>query len=125
LPHQGQAAPRGQARAHLLRPARPRAAPRALLQGRRLAPQRARFRQVPPPQGREESPGAAPHLQGYPRPRAAARDPPRGAREVKWLFKTEPSDYSFERLVKEKKTTWTGVKNPLALKHLRQVKKGD
>jgi len=44
---------------------------------------------------------------------------------VKWLFKTEPSDYSFERLVKEKKTTWTGVKNPLALKHLRQVKKGD
>ena len=44
---------------------------------------------------------------------------------MKWLFKTEPSDYSFERLVKEKKTTWTGVKNPLALKHLRQVKKGD
>jgi predicted RNA-binding protein with PUA-like domain len=44
---------------------------------------------------------------------------------VKWLFKTEPSDYSFERLLKEKKTTWTGVKNALALKHLRQVKKGD
>ncbi len=44
---------------------------------------------------------------------------------MKWLFKTEPSDYSFERLVKEKKTSWTGVKNALALKHLRQVKKGD
>jgi predicted RNA-binding protein with PUA-like domain len=44
---------------------------------------------------------------------------------VSWLFKTEPSDYSFERLVKEKKTTWTGVKNALALKHLRQVRKGD
>lgn len=44
---------------------------------------------------------------------------------MKWLFKTEPSDYSFETLVKEKKTTWTGVKNALALKHLRQVKKGD
>ncbi len=44
---------------------------------------------------------------------------------MKWLFKTEPSDYSFEKLVKEKKTTWTGVKNPLALKHLRMVKKGD
>jgi predicted RNA-binding protein with PUA-like domain len=44
---------------------------------------------------------------------------------VKWLFKTEPSDYSFERLLKEKKTTWTGVKNALALKHLRQVRKGD
>jgi len=44
---------------------------------------------------------------------------------VKWLFKTEPSDYSFERLVKDKKTTWTGVKNALALQHLRKVRKGD
>jgi predicted RNA-binding protein with PUA-like domain len=44
---------------------------------------------------------------------------------MKWLFKTEPSDYSFERLVKERKTTWTGVKNALALRHLRQVRKGD
>ena len=44
---------------------------------------------------------------------------------MKWLFKTEPSDYSFERLVREKKTLWIGVKNALALKHLRQVRKGD
>jgi predicted RNA-binding protein with PUA-like domain len=44
---------------------------------------------------------------------------------VKWLFKTEPSDYSFERLLREKKTNWTGVKNALALRHLRQVRKGD
>ena len=44
---------------------------------------------------------------------------------MKWLFKTEPSDYSFERLLKEKKTKWTGVKNALALRHLRQVRKGD
>lgn len=44
---------------------------------------------------------------------------------MKWLFKTEPSDYSFERLVKEKKTVWTGVKNALALQHLRKVRKGD
>lgn len=44
---------------------------------------------------------------------------------MKWLFKTEPSDYSFERLQKDGKTSWTGVKNPLALKHLRGVKKGD
>ena len=44
---------------------------------------------------------------------------------MKWLFKTEPTDYSFERLVKDKKTIWTGVKNALALQHLRQVKKGD
>ena len=44
---------------------------------------------------------------------------------MKWLFKTEPSDYSYERLAKEGRTMWTGVKNALALKHLRQVKKGD
>jgi predicted RNA-binding protein with PUA-like domain len=44
---------------------------------------------------------------------------------ARWLFKTEPSEYSFERLVAEKRTTWDGVKNALALKHLRSVKKGD
>ena len=44
---------------------------------------------------------------------------------MKWLFKTEPLDYSYERLVKDGRTMWTGVKNALALKHLRQVKKGD
>jgi predicted RNA-binding protein with PUA-like domain len=44
---------------------------------------------------------------------------------MRWLFKTEPSDYSFERLVRDKKTTWTGVKNALALLHLRKVRKGD
>ena len=44
---------------------------------------------------------------------------------AKWLFKTEPSDYSFEDLVRDKQTAWEGVKNPLALKHLRAVKKGD
>jgi predicted RNA-binding protein with PUA-like domain len=44
---------------------------------------------------------------------------------ARWLFKTEPSDYSFERLVKEKRTAWTGVKNALALRHLRAVRKGD
>jgi predicted RNA-binding protein with PUA-like domain len=44
---------------------------------------------------------------------------------ARWLFKTEPSEYSFERLVAEKRTTWDGVKNALALRHLRAVKKGD
>jgi predicted RNA-binding protein with PUA-like domain len=44
---------------------------------------------------------------------------------ARWLFKTEPSDYSFEQLVKEKRTAWTGVKNALALGHLRAVRKGD
>ena len=44
---------------------------------------------------------------------------------ARWLFKTELSAYSFERLVKERRATWDGIANPLALKHLRQVKKGD
>ncbi|MEO8584591.1 MAG: EVE domain-containing protein [Acidobacteriota bacterium] len=42
-----------------------------------------------------------------------------------WLVKTEPGDYSFEDLRKEKETVWTGVKNAVALKHLRSMKKGD
>lgn len=44
---------------------------------------------------------------------------------MKWLFKTEPSDYSFEDLLSERRTTWEGVKNALALRHLRAVKEGD
>ena len=44
---------------------------------------------------------------------------------MKWLFKTEPTDYSFHRLRRDGKTLWTGVKNALALKHLRQVQKDD
>ena len=42
-----------------------------------------------------------------------------------WLFKTEPSVYSYQQLVKDKKTMWDGVKNNLALKNLRDIKKGD
>jgi predicted RNA-binding protein with PUA-like domain len=42
-----------------------------------------------------------------------------------WLCKQEPSTYNLDNLEKEKKTTWDGVHNNLALKHLRQMKKGD
>lgn len=42
-----------------------------------------------------------------------------------WLFKTEPDCYSYDDLEREKKTVWDGVSNNLALKYLRQVKKGD
>lgn len=42
-----------------------------------------------------------------------------------WLFKEEPSNYSFDELVKDRKTVWSGVKNPLAQKHLHAVKRGD
>jgi predicted RNA-binding protein with PUA-like domain len=44
---------------------------------------------------------------------------------MNWLFKEEPTHYSFEALANDKKTMWSGVKNPLAQKHLRGVKKGD
>ena len=42
-----------------------------------------------------------------------------------WLFKEEPTHYSFDALVKDGQTTWSGVKNPVAQKHLREVRKGD
>jgi predicted RNA-binding protein with PUA-like domain len=44
---------------------------------------------------------------------------------MNWLFKEEPANYSFDNLVRDGKTSWTGVRNPLAQKHLRSVKKGD
>ena len=44
---------------------------------------------------------------------------------MNWLFKEEPTNYSFDELVKDGKTVWSGVKNPLAQKHLRSVKRGD
>ncbi len=43
----------------------------------------------------------------------------------RWLFKTEPSVYSFQQLQKDKKTVWDGVKNNLALKNLKDIKRGD
>jgi predicted RNA-binding protein with PUA-like domain len=42
-----------------------------------------------------------------------------------WLFKEEPSTYNFTDLERDGQTTWDGVKNALALKHLRQVRRGD
>jgi predicted RNA-binding protein with PUA-like domain len=41
------------------------------------------------------------------------------------LFKSDPEAYGFDDLERDKKTTWDGVRNPLALKHLRAAKKGD
>ena len=42
-----------------------------------------------------------------------------------YLLKTEPSVYSFSNLEKEKTTIWDGVTNPVAVKHLREMKSGD
>lgn len=42
-----------------------------------------------------------------------------------FLLKTEPGTYSFADLVRDKKTTWSGVANAAALIHLRSAKLGD
>lgn len=42
-----------------------------------------------------------------------------------WLVKSEPSTYSWDQLVKEKQTCWSGVRNYAARLHLRNMKKGD
>ncbi len=42
-----------------------------------------------------------------------------------YLLKTEPTAYSFADLQRDKQTVWDGVTNPVALKHLREMKPGD
>jgi predicted RNA-binding protein with PUA-like domain len=44
---------------------------------------------------------------------------------MNWLLKEEPSNYSFDALLKDKRTVWSGVKNPLAQKHLHAIRRGD
>jgi predicted RNA-binding protein with PUA-like domain len=43
----------------------------------------------------------------------------------RWLVKSDPGDYSFADLRRDGVTAWTGVKNPLAQRHLRGMRKGD
>jgi len=42
-----------------------------------------------------------------------------------WLIKTEPGAYSWDDLVREKRTVWDGIKNPLALGNMKQARAGD
>ncbi|MFZ0640562.1 MAG: EVE domain-containing protein [Candidatus Acidiferrales bacterium] len=42
-----------------------------------------------------------------------------------YLLKTEPSEYSFTDLQRDKSTIWDGVSNPVALRNLREMKPGD
>jgi predicted RNA-binding protein with PUA-like domain len=42
-----------------------------------------------------------------------------------WVLKTEPSEYGFSDLVRDRRTRWEGVSNPVALKHLRSMPEGD
>ena len=42
-----------------------------------------------------------------------------------WLVKSEPDAYSWQQLVKDKETSWDGVRNFAARLHLKNMKKGD
>jgi predicted RNA-binding protein with PUA-like domain len=42
-----------------------------------------------------------------------------------WLLKTEPSSYSLDDLERDRETTWDGIRNALALIHLRAMRPGD
>lgn len=53
-------------------------------------------------------------------PRRRARREPRS-----WLVKEEPDQYGYDRLERDRKTVWAGVRNPLAQKHLRAIRSGD
>ena len=44
---------------------------------------------------------------------------------MNYLFKEEPSNYSYDAFAKDGRTTWSGVRNPVAQRNLRGVKKGD
>ena len=44
---------------------------------------------------------------------------------AQWLVKEEPDHYGYDQLERDRKTQWAGVKNPLAKKHLRSIRKGD
>ena len=42
-----------------------------------------------------------------------------------WMLKSEPSAYSWDRLVADKRTSWTGVRNHQAASNLKAMKRGD
>jgi predicted RNA-binding protein with PUA-like domain len=44
---------------------------------------------------------------------------------AQWLVKEEPENYAYAQLEQDGKTMWAGVRNPLAQKHLRSIRKGD
>ena len=44
---------------------------------------------------------------------------------MRWLVKEEPTHYAFDQFVADGGTIWSGVRNPVAQKNLRAMKKGD
>ncbi len=43
----------------------------------------------------------------------------------RWLFKTKPDDYSYDDLERDQRVMWSGVRNSITLKNLREVRLGD
>ena len=44
---------------------------------------------------------------------------------MNWLVKEEPENYSYATFLKDRTTVWAGVRNPVAQRNLREMKKGD
>jgi predicted RNA-binding protein with PUA-like domain len=44
---------------------------------------------------------------------------------MNWLFKEEPTHYGYDAFAADKRAVWSGVRNPVAQRHLHAVKKGD
>jgi predicted RNA-binding protein with PUA-like domain len=44
---------------------------------------------------------------------------------MRWLVKEEPTNYSYDQFTADGSTIWSGVKNPVAQRNLRSMKKGD
>jgi len=44
---------------------------------------------------------------------------------AQWLVKEEPEHYPYDQLERDRTTVWAGVRNPLAQKHLRAIRRGD
>jgi len=44
---------------------------------------------------------------------------------ARWLLKSDPDDYGFAELERDRRTRWDGVTNAQAVKHLRSMRRGD
>ena len=44
---------------------------------------------------------------------------------MNWLFKEEPTHYGYDAFASDKQAVWSGVRNPVAQRHLRSIRKGD
>jgi predicted RNA-binding protein with PUA-like domain len=44
---------------------------------------------------------------------------------MNWLVKEEPENYSYSQFSSDKTTVWAGVRNPVAQRNLKEMKKGD